>query len=158
VGADDQQLGFEHFIADVEDSNVEFKQSQKVRLGSDRGCRLTSRTEHARNLIQRECRMLNYWNCRNDCLRIQRIGSSRRSRLVWISMASIMRKTWTLGGDPMEKTVHRRGERTGTYGKAHEAGRKEQQPDRHITTNYAQQANIVCIHNARQHSTTYIRD
>jgi hypothetical protein len=28
---DDQQLGFEHFIADVEDSNVEFKQSQKVR-------------------------------------------------------------------------------------------------------------------------------
>jgi len=29
-GADDQQLGFEHFIADVEDSNVEFKQSQKV--------------------------------------------------------------------------------------------------------------------------------
>ena len=31
MGADDQQLGFEHFIADVEDSNVEFKQSQKVR-------------------------------------------------------------------------------------------------------------------------------
>jgi hypothetical protein len=27
---DKQQLGFEHFIADVEDSNVEFKQSQKV--------------------------------------------------------------------------------------------------------------------------------
>lgn len=28
-----QQLGFEQFIAEVEDSNTEFKQSQKVRRG-----------------------------------------------------------------------------------------------------------------------------
>ena len=34
---DDQQLGFEHFIADVEDSNVEFKQSQKVRFPTTEG-------------------------------------------------------------------------------------------------------------------------
>ena len=90
---DNQQLGFEHFIADVEDSNVEFKQSQKVRHYNNVRYRLIDRTEHARNLIRRECRMLNYWNCRNDFLRIQRIGSSRRSRPVGMSMAEYHGKT-----------------------------------------------------------------
>jgi len=80
--------------------------------------------------------MLSCWNCRNGYLRIQRIGSSPRSRSVRMSVASVM-----------EKTGHRRGDRTGPFGQADEEGQREQ-PDRHITTNYAQQANIVCIHNA----------
>jgi hypothetical protein len=113
---DDQQLGFEHFIADVEDSNVEFKQSQKVRLCSKGGYRLTIRTAHARNLIQRGCRMLNCSNCRNGYLRIQRIGSSRRSRPLGISM-EYHEKTGYRRESIMEKTGQRRGERTGTLWK-----------------------------------------
>jgi len=57
----------------------------------------------------------------------------------------------------MEKTGHRRGERTGPSGQADKEGQREQ-PDRHITTNYAQQANIVCIHNATLNKTTLLED
>jgi hypothetical protein len=55
------------------------------------------------------------------------------------------------------ETGHRREGRTGSYGKADGEGRREQ-PDRHITTNYAQQANIVCIHNATLNKTTLLGD
>jgi hypothetical protein len=116
------------------------------------------RTVHARNLIRRECRMLNCWNCRNDYLRTQRIGSSRRSRPVRMSMGSIMETTGHRREEYHGKTGHRRAERTEAYGNADEEGRRDsQQPDRHITTNYAQQASIVCIHNARQHNTSLLR-
>ena len=103
-------------------------------IADDKGWRF--RTVHALNLIQRGCRMLSCWNCRNGYLRIQRIGSSRRSS-VRVSVVSIVGRIEDLSGYHKELWERRRRRV------------KWQQPDRHITTNYAKQADIVCIHNAK---------
>lgn len=55
-----QQLGFESFISEVEESNVEFKQSQKVgKIARPKRTRLISRNVRGRSQIRKACRMRN---------------------------------------------------------------------------------------------------